>query len=534
MPVRLDENIDKLVVVNLCALRGKYGFEAPRIQRALNALIRADHARNIRSVLVDVSAATQLATVGAIPVADATDYVGAKRAIDALCNATAPDYVLLVGSNDLLPLVPLATPFPSTEPDRDIPSDLPYACVEPAGSPLENYIAPSRVVGRLPDLPGHGDHHASVAFAAMIRQSTRWTSRLSDVYRNHLTISTAAWQVSTGITATGLFGIGATVLNAPPASAPWDKATLRRPLHLINLHGAPASSSWLGDPGFAVAIDASDLTGAIGAGTVVSCEACSGGDVFDPALSGGALPLPVAYLRNGAYGFVGPTCISYGGRRVPDAADVLCRYLVEEVLGGASIGRAFLQARQRYVTDQVIMTPADLKTLAQFVLLADPSVVPVTAPEAVPLPPTVSSPSSSGVAPAPVAHHAPQGVPGEQALAAERLGRMMRRRNLESHAAAIVGTTAVAIGGGVRSTKDEARRLAATVGRPETERGMRTYEVRTPGMASAAMSSAAHGATQLHVQVRGRKRRTGGTRIDLVELAEGPGGVSLYRELESR
>ncbi len=59
------------------------------------------------------------------------------------------------------------------------------------------------------------------------------------------------------------------------------------------------------------------------------------------------------------------------------AADLIVQYFLLEILGGASLGRAALRARQRYVREIVDLDPTDLKTLAQFTLLGDPAVHPV-------------------------------------------------------------------------------------------------------------------------------------------------------------
>jgi hypothetical protein len=47
------------------------------------------------------------------------------------------------------------------------------------------------------------------------------------------------------------------------------------------------------------------------------------------------------------------------------------------VLKNASLGRACLQARQQFVFFQKMENPVNLKTLAQFILLGDPSLQPV-------------------------------------------------------------------------------------------------------------------------------------------------------------
>ena len=50
------------------------------------------------------------------------------------------------------------------------------------------------------------------------------------------------------------------------------------------------------------------------------------------------------------------------------------------VRDGASIGRAALEARHRFASQLSHLDPSDLKTLAQFYLLGDPSIQPVQAP----------------------------------------------------------------------------------------------------------------------------------------------------------
>ena len=89
------------------------------------------------------------------------------------------------------------------------------------------------------------------------------------------------------------------------------------------------------------------------------------------------MPICQSYLEQGAYGYFGSTTIAYGESRTMSAADLLVQYFLLEVFAGASLGRAALRARQRYVREIVDLDPTDLKTLAQFTLLGDPSVHPV-------------------------------------------------------------------------------------------------------------------------------------------------------------
>jgi hypothetical protein len=77
---------------------------------------------------------------------------------------------------------------------------------------------------------------------------------------------------------------------------------------------------------------------------------------------------------------VGSTTTAYGPADGNGQADLVCRYALEGVMNGASSGRALLDARQRYIREIGVMGPEDLKTIAQFDLLGDPSLVAVATP----------------------------------------------------------------------------------------------------------------------------------------------------------
>jgi hypothetical protein len=100
-------------------------------------------------------------------------------------------------------------------------------------------------------------------------------------------------------------------------------------LHFINCHGATADPRFFGQrnsqsENYPVAHTARHLDGLVSEGTVVAAECC-----------------------------------------------------FERLLLGAPLGRALLEARQQFVLDTPLLHPSDLKTLAQFSLLGDPSIHPV-------------------------------------------------------------------------------------------------------------------------------------------------------------
>ena len=378
---------DKVVFTHVGALRAKYGSTGvSRLRAALRTMISNDRGRGVVSTVVDVSSAAALRPVGEPRIADPGDHDRFRRVLDAVCTLAEPDYVLLYGGPDIVPLVPLVNPMPAPDPDPDLPSDLPYAVPGGlTGLDPTALVGPTRVVGRLPDTMSVGGLDGAAAYARLTRSTARWRSADRAALGDPLCLSTARWQLSTAASAAAVLGPGATLRLAPPVTGPWAGPGLDTRLHLVNLHGATADPHWTGDPGFAPAVATADLTGRRLPGTVAVTESCFGAELWDPALALGALPLPLAYLAAGAYAVVGPTCLSYGGRTAPDAADVLCWLVVEEVLAGASLGRALLTARQRYVAAQPAMTPVDLKTLAQFSLLGDPSIHLVTPPPGAPV-----------------------------------------------------------------------------------------------------------------------------------------------------
>jgi hypothetical protein len=119
---------------------------------------------------------------------------------------------------------------------------------------------------------------------------------------------------------------------------------------------------------------------------------CYGAQVFspnDPAVRPpGAWPIASTYLRGGAYGFAGSTMIAWVGPQEMACADWIVAGFLKGALGGASLGRAFLESKQDYLRwiNQQGAAPGieDEKTLIEFVLLGDPSIQPVASTPTVP------------------------------------------------------------------------------------------------------------------------------------------------------
>ena len=149
-------NSDKTIVTNVKALIKKYGrqgFEA--MHQRIEALIAADKARGLTTILVALDDKEQMKEFSTPPVTRGSDPAQNKRAMDAVYRALAPDYLVILGSKDIIPHQDLENPIydPKSEDlDKCAYGDLPYACEAPYSRKPHDFLGPTRVVGRIPDI----------------------------------------------------------------------------------------------------------------------------------------------------------------------------------------------------------------------------------------------------------------------------------------------------------------------------------------------------------------------------------------------
>jgi peptidase C25-like protein len=360
----------KIIVTHEGAMKKKYGPAGwATVNAALKRLIAADRARGITARIVpldDPSLGQWRAVTGKPPTF--------KTAIDhAFHLHHEPDYVLIVGGPDVVPHQQLRNPLTGDDRDDDpiVPSDLPYACEAPADRDVERFVGPSRVVGRIPDLP----HVKSPGLlVALVDSAATWKPASSKPGTKHFGLTAQVWEKSTRLSLRALFGRGGVPKVSPVDGPLWAKKDLGPVWHFINCHGAQSDPQFYGQKGraYPVAHQSTAIAKIVARGTVVAAECCYGAELYDPRAAT-AQGIGVTYLEGGAIGFVGSTTIAYGPDDSNAQADILCRYFLESSRNGATLGRALLEARQRYVADTSSMSPVDLKTLAQFLLLGDPS-----------------------------------------------------------------------------------------------------------------------------------------------------------------
>ena len=97
----------KVIVTNKQALVAKYGNAGlARIKADVDALIKADGARGLETTLVYLDGAGKWPKVQ-----DASDQVENKAAVDGVFKAFLPEYLVLLGSHDVVPYQELRNPL---------------------------------------------------------------------------------------------------------------------------------------------------------------------------------------------------------------------------------------------------------------------------------------------------------------------------------------------------------------------------------------------------------------------------------------
>jgi len=365
----------KYIITSKKNLQLKYGNKFSTIEKLLAKMVKEDAKKNFDTRILYVDDATSARRAGVKPV-KALTLRECKRVVDELYKKRAPVYLVLLGAQDVFPFQEIENPAPDA--DAVVPSDLPYACDAPYSRLIDSFVGPTRVVGRVPDIPGRGDitYLKTVLEASMQQKPTK-----PDVYEKYFSISAYVWRKSTEQSLMNMFGHNGKLNLSPPEDGKYTKTEIKPFTHFYNCHGAPHDPSYYGQKGdnYPSAISSNQVDQKIQKGTVAAAECCYGAELSDPNfLDSQQLSMANTYLGNGAVAFLGSSTIAYGPPDGQGLADLITQYFIKEVLCGASTGRALLEARQQFLTNSgPQLDPYELKTVAQFYLLGDPSVQPV-------------------------------------------------------------------------------------------------------------------------------------------------------------
>jgi hypothetical protein len=236
------------------------------------------------------------------------------------------------------------------------------------------------VLGRLPDITGQSDLKY---FLQLIDTAAQSISRKRQEYEKYFSLSVNWWQGSTRQSLKNIFGNDTTMFLCPPKNSPYTKTQLKARVHFINCHGGEDFPAFFGQLSNGSETPecffARELKATVTNGTIATAECCFGAQLLDPSdTSDQHMGIANMYLAEGAYAFVGSTTSAYGPTNGQGLADLITQYFIKNIQRGASNGRAFLEAQQKYITDcGRYMDRFELKTLCQFLLLGDPSVNPV-------------------------------------------------------------------------------------------------------------------------------------------------------------
>src|SRR4029077_15256783 len=119
---------NKVIVTHAGALKTKYGTRGlTQTRAALVATVAADAERGITTRVVAIDSARDMAGFGK-PTGTPATMREAKAAIDALYARELPDYIMIFGAPDIVPLQSLSNPLyepGGDDDDRSVPSDLP-------------------------------------------------------------------------------------------------------------------------------------------------------------------------------------------------------------------------------------------------------------------------------------------------------------------------------------------------------------------------------------------------------------------------
>ncbi|AXA44618.1 C25 family cysteine peptidase [Rhizobium leguminosarum] len=387
------ERIDKAIISNRSALIAKYAQAgATAIYKMLEQLVAHDKKRGLIARVFDIDDETVMAGVDGRAVVNAADERSAKDAVDAIQYYHDCDYIMLLDGPDIIPHINLDPPSGLADADVAIPSDLPYASPAAFGRQVNKFLTVTRVVGRLP--AAHGETSPQ-KLIDLIENAIAHTSRPLEDFPANFAITANVWKASTQISLVNLFGDHSGLFLCPDDMHPVIDPSLDKRVHFINCHGASGDWRFYGQLAdeYPVAMDSEKVSSVpIKRDALVAAECCYGGELYNYLVLACPMPMCMTYLLRGTAAFVGSTTISYGPSDSNGMADLICQFFLEKALTSGSTGRAFLEARQRFIRTQYMSDPTNAKTIAQFNLYGDPSLVPINAEDSAdaPIPKSVA------------------------------------------------------------------------------------------------------------------------------------------------
>ena len=301
---------DKLIISHRGNIEIKYGRKSNKIFAALTRLKSASKKEGLVTEIIYLDDAPMMASLNANTVLNNGSEEDFKVAIDQLYNECEPDYIVLIGAQDIIPYQTLKNPARRLDDEDTVPSDLPYASEAPYSNDVKEYLSPTRAVGRIPDIPGHGDPEY---FQQVIDNILKWKPVKPSFYQKYFGLSTVSWKGSTSKNVSRLFNQTDHLHYSPLDGPAFKKTILKANCHFINCHGALEDPAFYGEKGDKQpeSLFSKSLNGSVSYGTVVAAECCYGAQLFN-IQEAGDMSIANKYLLEGCISFLGSSNVAYG------------------------------------------------------------------------------------------------------------------------------------------------------------------------------------------------------------------------------
>lgn len=346
----------------------------------LNELIAFDGRRSIETIVVFLDEDDAL--VGE-KVIDRTDERQFKNAIDKAYNAYHPNYMVILGAQDIVPFIVLHNPLHPdiADEDRYLPTDLPYACNYGYSQHFVDFLTPTRVVARIPDVYHDGDKGIQVLVRSLDSVMQTYTKDAPFYNRTWAACTCKRVVPMDSILRKMYPGNGPYFYLCPPYDYHDFADKYIRSVHLHILHGDKKSSRLFGEDLLGdqpVAVKCEWVNQNINLGTIVLERACYGGQLYNP--HNRPLPLVNMYLSSGAACVIGSTIPTYSNRYGLALGDYLMAGFYKR-LYNRTTGAAFLATKQWLITKLMDnhghIDSGDISMFASFNLYGDPSLMPM-------------------------------------------------------------------------------------------------------------------------------------------------------------
>src|SRR5262245_7016303 len=180
-----------------------------------------------------------------------TNATKIKRAIDALWKTLTPDYLVLFGGDDIIPMFVVTNPSydPNGDDDEKVPTDNPYASSSAfLSSKRSSDLVPDRVIGRIPDMLSDNSPAWLVDY---LTTASTWASRPASFYAKTYAICCDEWKGAGAECVQHISAAASSLFISPPTS---DTSTAARSrlsgrLHMIKCHGSLLDPKFYGQKG---------------------------------------------------------------------------------------------------------------------------------------------------------------------------------------------------------------------------------------------------------------------------------------------